>query len=1492
VATAGIALLTATGLGATALPVVAEEEGLRISPAKGVAGDLLTVSGTGLDGECDVLLRWGGADGQALGVAPVVDGSFTGQVSIPEGAARGAVSVVAETRAHGLPGQGCAAPSGRTTAGTVTVTGTAEPKGRTIALQNRRISTAGTDQPTLARAKASRTPIHAILQLHTLPRVSDLATLEDLGVRPLAYVNARGGSGTAYLAAIAPAVRAGDARFAELVRGLHPIQAQDKIEASLAARETGSQAAIDAQVTFFADVPAGTVDAVLDAEGVSPTARHGSHLVQALLSRGQLQRLALTDAVQFIAAAAPVGQLDLDTSRALVNADAVQGFAGNGIYTGLTGDGVQVSIHDSGVDLQHRDFENRWLSNTLDASGSDHGTHVASIAVGSGVMSDQDDDAGMSNGPTAYRWRGMAPQAGIAAFGSVTAHSSGTMQDAIVDDGVDVSNHSYSYNDGQYTGDMASIDGLIRGDDATVPGRPMIFSAGNQGAAPQYGENSSYFSLSKSCKNCVIVANQTGSDSLSQGSSHGPTPDGRLKPDVGAGGNGIVAAGADIDDDGNPATGNSYRSKSGTSMSTPAVTGVVALILQQFAEQGVDLDAAAPLPSTIKAVLVQTAIDQVGTSTGTNADTGAATVFGPGPDWATGYGLVDAEAAVELVAGGDLVEDAVSDAAGGHTDQHFVQVAPGQAELRVSLAWDDLPGTPNANHATPQLVNDLDLYLVGPNGELALPLVLPAAEQFDCDGDDTNGTQTGCAGPGADPGPWPSSTTAIDAAPGIDRLNNVEQVVLAAPAPGLWTAFVSVRNPDTSLRLPLGGTQAYSLAGVSEARADLSVTKTTSPDPIVDAGQELIYTVTVRNDGPDTATGVVVTDVLPAEVVYVANDAGCTFEAATRTLTCALGDLEAGGTASFQIKTVVRPDTVVTTGGHKDIVNTVTVGSGTPDLEPADNTFTRTTFVQESADLRVTKQCQPLDHQPAGNLAECTVYVDNLGPSYARSVTLTDVHSSDGAFTLGPVTPSQGSCSITGATVTCTLGTLANASPTTAGRATVRITISADEDVDVENLASVTAATPDPVTDNNSATGGVQFLASADLALTKTGPAGATAGTSFDYELAVSNEGPSTATGVVVADVLPLGMTIDAVVCSDGGTANPGQPGNPLLPTTCSFGTLADGAVRTMTVSVTVLPDTRGILHNNARADSEVLDPDLADNLATVATTVAGSADLSISKTDSPDPVVAGDPLSWTIVVTNDGPSTAFDVVVTDTLPAGTTFVSGQDGNGATVCALVQPGEVVCELGDLGPGESVTVYLTVDVDPSLDPGAVLSNTATVSSGTDDPDPTDNTVSEDTAVLTSAELWLDKQATLRSGNSSNVIVYSLVVHNGTGCETDAQSTATPTCGAGGPSDARDVVVVDDLPLTSKKFVVQYLSPQCTYDAATHRVTCSADNLPAGASVTFVVEGQVSGSVGTISNTATVSSSTADPVVANNTNAATIVHQGGTGGKGGGGGKGKP
>lgn len=674
-------------------------------------------------------------------------------------------------------------------------------------------------------------------------------------------------------------------------------------------------------------------------------------------------------------------------------------------------------------------------------------------------------------------------------------------------------------------------------------------------------------------------------------------------------------------------------------------------------------------------------------------------------------------------------------------------------------------------------------------------------------------------------------------------------------------------------------TQIGSFRFSSCTSADLRITKSDTPDPVA-AGEDLTYTVNVTNAGPNTAEDVTVTDVLPAGVTFLNSAPDCTN--AGGTLTCAMGDLLAGQTVPLVIQVEVPADFAGNT-----LVNTATVSSPTSfDPDESNNKATATTTVKRQADLAVTKVCKPDTSAPAGTEAFCDIHVDNLGPSDAKDVRLTDVLTSATPFELVSVTASpSGTCAptssgaVTTVTVACDLGT-----EPAGGRTTVRVTVTADDAAEVNDVASVASSTTDPNTGNNRATGRVDFVGSADLSLDKTGPAEVVAGTELTYEIEVSNDGPSTARDVVVQDLLPLGVSFVSVTPSQGTCAQ-GQPGP--RDVTCGLGTLAPGGSATITIVAFVAPDVPPgtILFNKAMVSSSTGDPDNDDVRDSVPTAVVASADVSVTKTDSPDPVIAGNKLTYTITATNGGPSTAQNVTLEDTLPSGTTFVSGVNGQDVPVCTPVEAGKVVCSLGNLDPGKSAVVHLTVLVGANVPHGTVLENTVTVHADTPDPDPSDNTATASTAVTTSAELWLDKQAVQRTGNPAPTLIYTLVVHNDKGCETDAQSTPSPTCGAGGPSDAQNVQLVDILPLTSKKLVVQYVSPDCSYNKAAHKVTCSSASVPAGATVTYVIEAQIQGSVGEIPNTATVSSSTADPALGNNTDTATVVVKGGTGkGKG--------
>jgi hypothetical protein len=138
------------------------------------------------------------------------------------------------------------------------------------------------------------------------------------------------------------------------------------------------------------------------------------------------------------------------------------------------------------------------------------------------------------------------------------------------------------------------------------------------------------------------------------------------------------------------------------------------------------------------------------------------------------------------------------------------------------------------------------------------------------------------------------------------------------------------------------------------------------------------------------------------------------------------------------------------------------------------------------------------------------------------------------------------------------------------------------------------------------------------------------------------------------------------------------------------------------------------------------------------------------------------------------------------------------------------------------------------------------------------------------------LWIAKSGTLSANNPSGALVYRITVYNLAGNAPDD----TPTSGSGGPNAAQNVRVVDTLPLDSKKMVVQFLTPGCTYTSSLHLVTCSVATLPAGASATFEIQVQIKGSVGTITNTATVASDTYDPNGSNNTDIVNNVIKGGT------------
>jgi len=371
------------------------------------------------------------------------------------------------------------------------------------------------------------------------------------------------------------------------------------------------------------------------------------------------------------------------------------------------------------------------------------------------------------------------------------------MATALSDYGMDLSNHSYVQSlNGDYDEVARITDELVRGallfDGDALPARALVFAAGNNGNLPEHGWTRGYFAVNAPAKNSLAIggsiANAGSPGHLAELSSLGPTWDGRIKPDLVAPSDRITTT--------NLGT-NCYSSFSGTSYSAPAVTGILALVLQQYATLGVDLETEPPLASTLKAVLIQTAEDLVHDSPDwldwINPDTGSEVLFYEGPDYATGYGLVDALAAVSLVREDNAREAAIHER--DQVDAVSFEVGPGAGRIQFTLAWDDEPYLDTAADRTePRLVNDLELRLVDPAGGTHLPWVLDPLVPAELPGD-PDPIMPGDIGP---------------AFRGEDHRNNVEQVTVQAPMPGTWQVRVELDGASPGM---LDHAQAYSLAG-------------------------------------------------------------------------------------------------------------------------------------------------------------------------------------------------------------------------------------------------------------------------------------------------------------------------------------------------------------------------------------------------------------------------------------------------------------------------------------------------------------------------------------------------------------------------------------------------------------------------------------------------------------------------------------------------------
>jgi uncharacterized repeat protein (TIGR01451 family) len=514
---------------------------------------------------------------------------------------------------------------------------------------------------------------------------------------------------------------------------------------------------------------------------------------------------------------------------------------------------------------------------------------------------------------------------------------------------------------------------------------------------------------------------------------------------------------------------------------------------------------------------------------------------------------------------------------------------------------------------------------------------------------------------------------------------------------------------------------------------DLSVSNTGSPDQVV-VGNKLTYTITVHNDGPFDATdGVSLTDLLQPELNFVSatsSQATCSYDASSRKLTCEIATLRAH--TSFSVTLITEVALPPLDGSTKNTALVDLKFSPNPvnyDPTTANNADTATTRVANpapSANLSITKTDSP-DPVTVENNLTYTITVKNSGPSTATGVTLTDTLPSNVAFV--SATASQGSCTQSGRTVTCDLGSLIDpATPVCPDCAIVTIVVRPTSVGTITNTAIVTANENDPNTADNVATATTtvtQPALPADLSVTiSASPDPVAVGEIVSYTITVTNNGPGSATNVLLTDTLPpaVNLFFFDLPCSPSGF--------PVNIVTCNLGTLANGASTTIGLGVAPLQDL-GLMTNTVSVAAFESDPNTANNTATATTTVnpSTSVDLAVTITDNPDPVVRNGTLTYTISVTNNSTTAATGVTLSDEVaraqPGSVTLSQGSFTQSNLNLTII----TTCNFGTLAGGATATA--TIVVFPVRT--GTLTNSANATANESDPNISNNSATEVTTV---------------------------------------------------------------------------------------------------------------------------------------------------------------
>jgi large repetitive protein len=695
------------------------------------------------------------------------------------------------------------------------------------------------------------------------------------------------------------------------------------------------------------------------------------------------------------------------------------------------------------------------------------------------------------------------------------------------------------------------------------------------------------------------------------------------------------------------------------------------------------------------------------------------------------------------------------------------------------------------------------------------------------------------------------SCTAANMAVGSASFTIVFEIPSNTPSNTSFTNTATVSSPtDTD-----GSNNSASVTFSTPASSDLSIIKT-GPST-ADNDTDVTFNIAITNNGPDPAGGVALKDIVAGGWSFVSLTADPNFScsdpgagATSGSVDCSANTLAAGGTANFTITFHIPANAAPGT----TFTNTATVSSATdPDTENNSSSAQTTTPPPPVADVTITKT-GPTAAPPDTDVTY-TITVTNLGPSTGQNVMWTDTLPNSvppgSQMTFVSLTQTSGptfTCT-TGATVSCSIAML-GAGTSATWDLVAHIPSGTPSGRSYSNVANLTSDN-DPNSENNIGSTAL-VVEAADVGVNKSAPLTAIAGgPTFDYIVTLSNSGPDAATDAAFTDVLPAGILFVSLTQDTGPAASCIQPGNGTNGTVaCTISVLGNGQSAQFTITVQAAPGVANgtVVNNTATASTSSADTNSNNDSFSASTTISAQADVAIVKS-GPASVTAGNNITYGITVTNNGPSNAASVSWTDTLPAGTTFVSEtQDTGPAFTCTT--GATISCNIATLGAGATATFTIVASVSPSAT--GTLSNTANVTTTTPDNASGNNSSNVNTTVNAQADVAIVKNGPPAAAAGSN-IGYTITVSNN------------------GPSTASNVSWTDTLPANTT-FVseTQNTGPAftCTTGAT---VTCSIATLAPAATATFTLVVQVSPSAvngSTITNTATVTTTTTDNTPGNN------------------------